>query len=40
MVHAGSYEKGQLTCLRGGGGDTGFWEIMPGMSLKDSKELA
>lgn len=40
-VHAWSHEEGQLTCLGEGGEDTGFWkEIMPGMSLKDSKELA
>lgn len=37
MVHAGSHEKGQLTCLGEGGEDTGFWEIMPGMSLKDAR---
>lgn len=40
MVQTGNPGKGQLTSLRGGEG-TGFWEeVMPGMSLKDSKELA
>lgn len=41
MVHARSHEKGRLTCLGEGGEDTSFWkEIMPGVSLKDSKTLA
>lgn len=41
MVQTGSPEKGQPTYLGEGGEDTGFWEeIMPGTSLKDSKELA
>lgn len=41
MIHARSHEKGRLTCLGEGGEDTGFWkEIMPRVSLKDSKMLA